>query len=130
MPDFTTIIVALLGTVGAVGAGAGKHIVQMRTSRKVGVEDTAEAEVPEPEAEPAPSPVEGFDRLTERLDAQLVRMSAQQERDRRRLDHVEAWNVTLGDHVDVLENHIWRGKPPPPPPRPRYIPYADPITEE
>lgn len=23
-----------------------------------------------------------------------------------------------GDHIDVLEAHIWRGDPPPPPPRP------------
>ena len=26
--------------------------------------------------------------------------------------------ITLSDHVDVLEAHIWDGKPPPPPPRP------------
>lgn len=24
----------------------------------------------------------------------------------------------MGDHIDVLEAHIWQGKPPPPPPRP------------
>jgi len=23
-----------------------------------------------------------------------------------------------GDHIDVLEDHIWKGKGPPPPPRP------------
>lgn len=23
-----------------------------------------------------------------------------------------------GDHIDVLEDHIWKHKPPPPPPRP------------
>lgn len=26
-----------------------------------------------------------------------------------------------GDHIDVLENHIWQRKPPPPPPRPTGI---------
>lgn len=24
----------------------------------------------------------------------------------------------LGDHLDLLEHHIWTGQPPPPPPRP------------
>lgn len=24
----------------------------------------------------------------------------------------------MGDHIDVLEHHIWEQKPPPPPPRP------------
>lgn len=26
-----------------------------------------------------------------------------------------------GDHIDVLEAHIWRGDPPPPPPRPEGV---------
>lgn len=26
-----------------------------------------------------------------------------------------------GDHIDVLEQHIWRGDPPPPPPRPAAV---------
>lgn len=24
----------------------------------------------------------------------------------------------MGDHIDILEHHIWQQKPPPPPPRP------------
>lgn len=27
----------------------------------------------------------------------------------------------LGDHIDVLEDHIWKGKGPPPPPRPEGV---------
>jgi len=26
-----------------------------------------------------------------------------------------------GDHIDLLEHHIWNGKPPPPPPRPSMV---------
>ncbi|WP_291378855.1 hypothetical protein [Demequina sp.] len=26
-----------------------------------------------------------------------------------------------GDHIDVLEDHIWHHKPPPPPPRPHIV---------
>ncbi len=26
-----------------------------------------------------------------------------------------------GDHIDILEDHIWRRKPPPPPPRPHSV---------
>jgi hypothetical protein len=26
-----------------------------------------------------------------------------------------------GDHIDLLEAHIWKGEPPPPPPRPNFV---------
>lgn len=41
--------------------------------------------------------------------------------------HVQLWQLreadalvkrAAGDHIDVLEDHIWKGKPPPPPSRP------------
>ena len=61
--------------------------------------------------------------LPEHQDRELKRMSSQRAEDRERMDHIEAHNVALSDHVDVLENHIWRGLPPPPPPRPKYTPF-------
>ena len=70
------------------------------------------------------------DSLPEHQDRELKRMARERRDDRKRMDHIEAWNVTLGDHVDVLENHIWTGKPPPPPPRPRYMPYVPDDSEE
>ena len=58
---------------------------------------------------------DGFiDRLSDRLKAV-----------EERLDETEADNTALrrhltdySDHIDVLEAHIWAGKPAPPPPRP------------
>lgn len=65
------------------------------------------------------------DSLPEHQDRELKRMSSERARDRRRMDHIEAWNARISDHVDVLENHIWTGRPPPPPPRPRYTTFTD-----
>lgn len=69
------------------------------------------------------------DSLPQHQDRELKRMSVEGDRQRRRMDHIEAWNVSLSDHIDVLENHIWRSLPPPPPPRPRYIPFVDSATD-
>ncbi len=69
--------------------------------------------------------------LVSRTTARGVEISAR-ESDRRRLAElegqvVELWALRrqdavtirrLGDFVDVLEAHIWQGKPPPPPARP------------
>lgn len=113
----TEILLAVIGVIGIVGAGAGKDIVQLIRSRKAGVKNRdvqAQAQAPAK----GPDAIDGFDRLVDRLEGRSSRLEA-------RLDHVEAWNVTQGDHIDVLENHIWLGKPPPPPPRPRYTPFAD-----
>ena len=42
----------------------------------------------------------------------------------RRLEGLDSWRVEVAtidrDHIDVLEAHIWTGKPPPPPQRPPY----------
>lgn len=114
------VIIAALTTIAAIFTGAGAAFFQMLKSRRAGVQNEhvqAEVAPPEPMAT-APSSDEGFGRLVETL-------FATQDRTLRRLDHMEAWNVTLGDHVDVLENHIWLQKPPPPPARPKYVPYSD-----
>lgn len=118
----TEIILSIIGVIGVVGAGAGKDIVQLIRSRRAGVKEKhARANAPETSREP--SAVEGFDRLVVRMEERSVRLE-------QRLDHVEAWNATQGDHIDVLENHIWLSKPPPPPPRPRYTPFSDTIIKE
>lgn len=57
------------------------------------------------------------------LMAELKRMGEERIEDRNRVDAVEAQLVALGDHVDILEAHIWKQLPPPPPPRPTYRPY-------
>lgn len=66
--------------------------------------------------------IEGRNELPAHLNAELVRLSDLRERDRQRLDSVEAHLVLLGDHVDLLESHIWNKLPPPPPARPIYRP--------
>jgi hypothetical protein len=38
-----------------------------------------------------------------------------------RLDKVEGISTARADHIDVLEDWIWKGKAPPPPPRPAGI---------
>ena len=35
------------------------------------------------------------------------------------LDRAREDRIVLDDHIDVLEAHIWQGKPPPPPARPK-----------
>lgn len=68
--------------------------------------------------------------LPAHLTTELRRQDAALVRERERMDSVEAHLVVLGDHVDLLENHIWKGLPPPPPPRPVYRPYRSPNPEE
>lgn len=110
----TEIILAVIGVVGIIGAGAGKDIVQMLRSRKAGVTNP-DAHAQAPEMKDPPTPADGWERLIKRIERRGDRLE-------RRLDHMEEWNATQGDHIDVLENHIWSGRPPPPPARPRYIP--------
>ena len=61
--------------------------------------------------------------LPAHLNEELRRLSSDRERDRNRLDALEAHLVLLGDHVDILEQHIWKELPPPPPARPVFHPY-------
>ena len=57
--------------------------------------------------------VAGAGRIT-RLEARIERLEALREAD-------AITKRQLGDHVDLLEHHIWDRKPPPPPPRPEGI---------
>lgn len=118
----TEIILAIITVVGVIGAGAGKDIVQLLRSRRAGVTNP-DAQAHSPEIQVPPSPVGGFERLIEKIERRSDRLE-------RRLDHMEEWNIIQGDHIDVLENHIWLGKPPPPPARPRYTPYSSPSEED
>lgn len=118
----TEIILAVITVVGVIGAGAGKDIVQLLRSRKAGVTNP-DAQAHAPEAKGTPGPLDGFERLIKQIERRSDRLE-------RRLDRMEEWNVVQGDHIDLLENHIWTGKPPPPPPRPRYIPYTPSPSEE
>lgn len=60
--------------------------------------------------------------LPDQLLKALQYSAEENERDRQRLDHIEGFLVIYGDHIDLLEDHIWKGKPPPPPERPVYRP--------
>lgn len=60
--------------------------------------------------------------LPDHFMRELERLAAEDARKRERLDAVEAYLIVLGDHIDVLEAHIWQQLPPPPPARPRFIP--------
>lgn len=113
---------AVITVVGVIGAAAAKDVVQMFHSRKAGVKNPdAQAQAPETRRESTPA--DGWDRLIRGVERRAARLE-------KRLDRMEEWNTEQGDHIDVLENHIWTGKPPPPPPRPRYIPYTPSPSEE
>lgn len=60
--------------------------------------------------------------LPSHMDTELRRLSDADKAKQHRLDDVEGYLVDLGDHIDVLEAHIWQSLPPPPPPRPRFRP--------
>lgn len=66
--------------------------------------------------------IEGRNALPVHLNAELLRLAAERENDRLRMNDIETYLVRLGDHVDVLEGHIYKQLPPPPPPRPVYRP--------
>lgn len=113
---------AVITVVGVIGAAAVKDVVQMFRSRRAGVTNPdAQAQAPEVKREPNLS--DGWERLIRKMERRSARLE-------KRLDRMEEWNAEQGDHIDVLENHIWTGRPPPPPPRPRYIPYAPSPSEE
>lgn len=118
----TEIILAVITVVGVIGAGAGKDIIQLLRSRKVGVTNP-DAQAQAPPAKHEPTPADGWERLIRKVERRSARLE-------KRLDRMEEWNAEQGDHIDLLENHIWTGKPPPPPPRPRYIPYTPSPSEE
>lgn len=55
-----------------------------------------------------------IDRLMQRVDA----LEAQRDEDEENKRALRADLAAYGDHIDILEAHIWGGKPPPPPARP------------
>lgn len=55
-----------------------------------------------------------IDRLAKRLESVEHRLDDSEVENRA----LRSMNDRLGDHIDVLEAHIWGGSPPPPPPRP------------
>lgn len=73
--ETVTIITAALTTLGVVCAGLGKALVQMRASRKAGVENSTVQDM-------ASRPTEGFVDLTEGLWGEIARLREDQEEDR------------------------------------------------
>lgn len=67
--------------------------------------------------------IHGRNALPTHMGEELRRLSDENRRAQERLDSLEAHHVLLGDHVDLLESHIWNQLPPPPPARPIYRPY-------
>ena len=66
--------------------------------------------------------IQGRNGLPAHLNTELRRLSEENARAQQRLDSLESHQVIMGDHVDLLENHIWKQLPPPPPPRPIFRP--------
>lgn len=71
--------------------------------------------------------IEGRNTLPGHMDSELRRLSAENERAQGRLDSLESHVVLLGDHIDLLESHIWNQLPPPPPARPVFRPHRSDI---
>lgn len=75
--ELATVLAAAFTTLGVIGAGLGKALVQMRASRKAGVSnETVQGMAP------APAPVDGFVDLTEGLWGEITRLREDQEEDR------------------------------------------------
>ena len=75
--ELATVLTAALTTLGVVGAGLGKALVQMRASRKAGVTNETVKEM-----DPAPRPVDGFVDLTDGLWGEIARLREDQQEDR------------------------------------------------
>ena len=54
-------------------------------------------------------------------DALLTTVLGEVRELRERVERLEVWRDRARDHIDALEAHIWRGKPPPPPARPEGV---------
>lgn len=98
------VVIALIGT-GGFGVLVGAILTHRRETKR----DKASVMVQH---------AEHLQKHLEHQDAEVARLSAEQHRlwDARRADALTI--RAQGDHIDVLEAHIWAGKPPPPPPRP------------
>lgn len=63
---------------------------------------------------------EAADRLIQRLEVRLVEADRRLDRLDERLSTAEDKYQEAVAHINVLEHHIWNGKPPPPPARPKF----------
>lgn len=82
MSDTAQIIIAVLSTLGTIGAGAGVHFVQARKSREAGVKSEDVQSQP-----PATTPdlLDVFRSLIEDLSAEIQRLREDQLEDREQI---------------------------------------------
>ncbi|MDN6399532.1 MAG: hypothetical protein L0K01_03645 [Brachybacterium sp.] len=73
--ELATVLAAAFTTLGVIGAGLGKALVQMRASQKAGVSNESIREMD-------PAPVDGFVDLTEGLWGEIARLREDQREDR------------------------------------------------
>lgn len=80
MSDTAQIIIAVLSTLGTIGAGAGIHLVQARKSRDAGVKSEDVQSQP-----PTPDPLDVFRSLIEDLSTEIQRLREDQLEDREQI---------------------------------------------
>ncbi|WP_193118433.1 hypothetical protein [Brachybacterium tyrofermentans] len=96
MSDTAAVLVALLGTIGTIGAGAFTAVVQMRKSRRAGVKEKHVQE-----AATQADPLVGFDRLTEHLASEVSRLQDAESSQKLRAEK-------LGREVETERTLRWK----------------------
>ena len=79
MSDTAQIIIAVLSTLGTIGAGAGVHFVQARKSRDAGVKSE---DVQSQPSATTPDPLDVFRSLVADLSAEIQRLREDRDEDR------------------------------------------------
>lgn len=87
MSDTAAIIIAVLGTMGTIGAGAGTALFQARKSRLAGVKNE---DVQSQPAATAPDPIVGFGALVTALTGEVERLREDAVEDRREIAQLVA----------------------------------------
>lgn len=83
MSDTAAIVIQTLATIGLIGSGAVAAVVQMRKSRRAGVNDDHVREQAQ-----QPDPTGGFDRLTEHMASEIDRLQHEKTAATRRIDEL------------------------------------------
>lgn len=109
--EVVALVVALVGTGGL---GAFVETVRSRRRAIAGDERDARRELAEDRRDTIADRDGLIAQLLERVKAMEDWKVGAEERAEGRVRVIRA----QGDHIDVLEDHIWRRLPPPPPPRP------------
>lgn len=108
--DWLLVIGTALATVfGSQGISA---LYKYRNDRKLGIRAADSTGVTVHS--------EASDRLIQRLEVRLVEADRRLDRLDDRLTSTEAKYQQAVAHINLLEHHIWNGKPPPPPTRPKF----------